>query len=83
MVLFLVTIAFQSPKLSDSEGQHIAETVRILQTLRNETHFDLFWMKVEAKVFDVDEVKLPRKRRLPRRLDDGIAEPECFSDSKQ
>ena len=60
---------FQSPKLSASEGQHIAEMmVRTLQTLRNETQFDLFWMKVEAtrKEFDVDEPQLPRKRRLPR-----------------
>ena len=35
----------QSPKLSASEGQHIAEmTVRTLQTLRNDTNFDLFWV---------------------------------------
>ena len=76
----------QSPKLSASEGQHVAEmTVRILQTLRNDTHFDLFWEKVEVvrKEFDVGEPQLPRKRRLPRRFDDGNAEPEFFSDCKQ
>ena len=76
----------QSPKLSASEGQHIAEmTVRTLQTLRNETHFGHFWIKVEAtrKEFDVDEPQLPRKRPLLRRLDDDIAEPEFLSDCKQ
>ena len=39
----------QSPKLSASERQHIAEmNVRTLETLRNETHFNLFLMKVET-----------------------------------
>ena len=60
-------------------------TVRTLQTLRNNTNFDLFWVKVETirKEFDVGEPQLPRKRRLPRRLDDGNAEPEFISDCKQ
>lgn len=39
--------ALQSPKLSASEGQHIASmTVTTLETLRNETNFKLFWQKV-------------------------------------
>ena len=74
----------QSPKLSASEGQYVAEmTVRTLQTLRNDTHFDLFWAKVEVvrKEFDVGEPQLPRKRRLPRRFDDGNAEPQTASNT--
>ena len=72
----------QSPKLSASEGQHIAEmTVRTLQTLRNDTNFDLFWVKVETIRKNLMLVNL--KRRLPRRLDDGNAEPEFISDCKQ
>ena len=56
-------------------------TVRTLQTLRNDTNFDFFWAKVETirKEFDVGEPQLHRKRRLPRRLDDGNAEPEFSS----
>ena len=76
----------QSPKLSASEGQHVAQmTVRTLQTLRNEANFDLFWANVEIdrKQFDIGEPQLSRKRRLPRRLDDGTAIPEFISDCKQ
>ena len=55
-------------------------TIKIRQTLRNETHLDLFWMKVEAarKGFDFVEPQLPRKRRLPRKLDDDNTEPEFY-----
>ena len=58
--------ALQSPKLSASEGQHIASmTVTTLETLRNETNFKLFWQKVNLlrASFDIEEPKLPRKRR--------------------
>ena len=75
----------QSPKLSTSEGQRIATmTVKTLQSLRSDSNFDLFWRKAEItrQKFDIDAPELPRKRKLPRRLDDGNAEPEFSSDCK-
>ena len=78
--------ALQSPKLSASEGQRIAAmTVKTLQSLRSDSNFDSFWRKAEITrhKFDIDAPELPRKRKLPRRLDDGNAEPEFSSDCKQ
>ena len=78
--------ALQSPKLSASEGQRVAAmTVKTLQSLRSDSNFDLFWRKAEItrQKFDIDAPELPRKRKLPRRLDDGNAEPEFSSDCKQ
>ena len=76
----------QSPKLSASEGQRIATmTVKTLQSLRTDSNFDLFWTKAEAarQKLNVNEPELPRKRKLPRRFEDGNAEPEFSSDCKQ
>ena len=67
----------QSPKLSAAEGQHIATmTVATLQSLRSDTDFDIFWTKVEGirESLDVDEPTLPRKRKVPKRYDDGASE---------
>ena len=39
----------QSPKLSASEGQHVASmTVTTLQTLRSEPNYKLFWQKINV-----------------------------------
>lgn len=76
----------QSPKLSASEGQRIATmTVKTLQSLRSDSNFDLFWRKAEItrQKLDVNEPELPRKRKLPKRFEDGNAEPEFSSDCKQ
>ena len=67
----------QSPKLSAAEGQHIATmTIATLQSLRSDTDFDIFWTKVEGirESLDVDEPTLPRKRKVPKRYDDGASE---------
>lgn len=75
----------QSPKLSVSEGDRIAKmTVRTLQTLRDDNHFDCFWASVDVrrKEAAVEEPQLPRRRKMPRRYEDGMAEPEFFSDCK-
>ena len=76
----------QSPKLSASEGQRIATmTVKTLQSLRTDSNFDLFWRKAEIarQKLDVNDPELPRKRKLPKRFEDGSAEPEFSSDCKQ
>ena len=73
----------QSPKLSASEGQRIASmTVTTLETLRNETKFRLFWQKVELlrALFDIEETKLPRKRRVLTRFEEGTGEGTFFDD---
>ena len=52
----------QSPKLSASEGQHVASmTVNTLQTLRGEANYKLFWQKVSLlrTSFDIEDPKLP------------------------
>ena len=60
-------------------------TVATLQTLRDDGMFDLFWKKVEnhSLSLDVDEPKLPRKRKAPRRYEEGAAEPGFHDDCKQ
>ena len=76
----------QSPKLSASEGQRIATmTVKTLQSLRTDSNFDLFRRKAEIarQKLDVNDPELPRKRKLPKRFEDGSAEPEFSSDCKQ
>ena len=67
-----LSIALQSKKLSASKGQEIAAlTVKTLMFIRSEVQFDMFWKKVIRKCEDIDveEPKLPRKRRAPSRLE--------------
>ncbi len=73
----------QHKTLSAAEGQYIAQmAVATLKSVRNEESFDLFWQKVNSRAsqLDVGEPQLPRRRRLPRRLDDGLSAAE-FHDS--
>ena len=75
--------ALQSNTLYAAAGQRIAAmTVTTLQRIRNDECFGLFWQKMERarQPLDVEAPKLPRKRRTPRRYDDGIAEPEFCDD---
>jgi len=71
----------QSPKLSASEGQHIASmTVTTLQTLRSEPNYKLFWQKINVlrTSFDVEDPKLPQKRRAPAQFE-GTTFDDCES----
>lgn len=73
----------QFPKLFASEGQRIASmTVTTMETLRNETNFKLFWQKINhlQASFDIEETKLPRKRRVPTRFEEGTAEGTFFDE---
>ncbi len=75
----------QSPKLCASEGQRVAAmTVATLQRIRDDQSFDLFWQKVERErqSLDVQEPLLPRRRKTPRRFDDGNTEGEFPDDPK-
>lgn len=75
----------QSPKLCASEGQKVAAmTVSTLQRIRDDKCFDLFWQKVERErqSLDVQDPQLPRKRKTPRRFDDGNTEGDFPDDPK-
>ena len=75
----------QSQKMSASEGQHVASmTVTTLQSLRNDDNFALFWQKIEIikKDLDIEDPKLPRKRKVPRRYEDGNRQAEFDTDVK-
>ena len=47
----------------------------LLEGLRNENDFELFWQKIEKMrvQFDIDEPLLPRKRKVPQRFERCIA----------
>ena len=75
----------QAKALSAAEGQEIASMVVVtLETLRDDTSFDAFWQKVSMCVesFDIRPPELPRKRKAPKRLQDGLAEAEFPIDVK-
>ena len=74
--------ALQDKTLSAAEGQQIAAmVVRTLLTLRSDNSFDLFWLKV-MKQAELLEPHLPRRRKAPRRYEDGLAESEFHDDTK-
>ena len=71
--------------LSAAEGQYIAQmTIETLKSFRTNNLFDLFRQKVSLKAseLDVGEPQLPRRRRLPRRLDDGLSAGEFHDNPK-
>ncbi len=66
----------QDPKMSAAEGNAIAQDViKTLSKDRNDSAYDLFWERVckRKDELNINEPKLPRKRRLPRRFEDGSA----------
>ena len=69
----------QHKHLSAAEGQATtALSVKTIEKIRDDKSFDLFWAKVLTLVarFNVSEPSLPRKRKCPRRYDEGSAETE-------
>jgi len=66
----------QSPSLSASDSQEIAElTCKILASIRNDEAFDLFWANVllQQNHMGINEPALPRKRKVPARLEVGTS----------
>ena len=75
----------QHASMSAAEGQHItAMTVATLNSMRSDDQFDLFWdlVVLKAEELGVDEPKLPRKRKLPHRYDDGSSSGDFPSPPK-
>ena len=69
----------QSTDITASEGQNVMKTtVKVLESLRTEANFTLFWSNVNLKRKDLDvmEPSLPRKRKRPARYEVGNAEAE-------
>ena len=67
----------QASSMSAAEGQKIADmTVRTLQSIRSDDKFLLFWKLITQKASDlnIDEPELPRRRKRPRRYEDGASE---------
>ncbi len=64
----------QSSSVSAAEGQKIAEmTVVTLESIRCDEHFCLFGdlLKKRAAELDIDDPKLPRRRKQPKRYDEN------------
>ena len=62
--------------MSAAECQEVVSlTLTTLKSTRTDASFDRFWLRVcaSAEEVDVDKPILPRRRKLPRRLDDGAA----------
>ena len=63
--------------MSAAEGQSVAAlTVTTLQAVHTDEMFDLFWEKVqkECEKIDLEEAKLPRARKVPKRYEIGQGE---------
>ncbi len=64
----------QHKSMSAVEGEHVAAMVKqTLQTLRSDDSFKSFWelVTMKAKELDISDPALPRRRKQPRRYDDG------------
>ena len=64
----------QSPHMTAAEGQRLASrTIATLSKCRLDEAYDLFWKKVEhsRQSLDIEELTLPRRRKLPKKLEEG------------
>ena len=69
----------QKEHISAAEGQSVAAmTTTTLASIRNDECFNCFWQKVTVMGLerDVDEPRLPRQRKRPRRYEEGNAPAE-------
>ena len=75
----------QDAHISASEGHAVSSlTVKTLEKMRSDDHFNLFWETVthKANALEVSEPSLPRRRKRPARYESGSATPE-FVDNAQ
>ena len=75
----------QQHKLSSIEAHGVAMlTVKTLETLRTDDNFDMFWQKVvmTKEQVNVNKPRLPRRRKLPRRFEQGNAPAEFAVSAK-
>ena len=75
----------QDTHISASEGHAVSSlTVKTLEKMRLDDHFNLFWETVthKANVLEVSEPSLPRYRKRPAHYESGSSTPE-FVDNTQ
>ena len=75
----------RSTSMSATEGTHVAAlTVKTLQLIHSDEHYDAFWdlLIIAQQKVDVDDPQLRRKSKVPRRLDEGNAPPDFPTDCK-
>ena len=68
--------ALHSSQISAAQGNALAlDVVSIMAKDRNDASFDLFWQRAlkRKEELNMEEPKLPRKRKLPARLEEGKA----------
>ena len=69
--------SLQGTQKSAAQGQTITSmTVKTLISLQSDDSFKLYWQKVSREAQELKAIskpKLPRKTRVPKRLDDGTA----------
>ena len=69
--------SLQGTQESAAQGQTITSmTVKTLISLQSDDSFKLYWQKVSREAEELKAIskpKLPRKTRVPKRLDDGTA----------
>ena len=76
----------QKAHISAAEGQEIARiTVETLNSIRSGESFDLFWAKVSstAESLDVGKPQLPRRHKVPKKIDDGTSTGDFHSSPKE
>ncbi len=69
--------ALQMSDISASEGQEVASmTLKVLKSIRSDDMFKLFWENIckEVEHFSISPPGLPRRRKAPRRFEEGDAE---------
>ena len=60
--------------MTAAEGEGLASTtIATLSKCRSDDAYDFFWKKVEysCQSLDIEEPTLPRRRKLPKKLDEG------------
>lgn len=75
----------QSTSMSAVEAKQLCEMcVKVLEKMREEEAFDLFWELVltTQRELDVSDPVLPRKSKRPRCYEDGAAEPFFHEEPK-
>ena len=71
--------ALQGSSVSACDGQTLMSmTIKAMESIRTDDSFTQFWKLVDQRRQDsgVDEPKLPRQRKVPRRLEVGVSVPE-------
>jgi hypothetical protein len=74
--------SLQTPELSLTKARGIITALSMFfKNLRHDNKYTEFWSTVtaEADSLDIDSPVLPRQRKIPRRLDDGLSQKHGHS----